>query len=255
MEENAVAKPVLTPYEDDIFKGMICKSVKDDIVEGEYIKLKNRIPRAALEQIYTVFNHCQHQLDRSEGFVVLMNDDGPIWRVGVPKQWNGGAHVDAHPELDAGTVYRSVVGDAHSHPMMGAFHSGTDERDEAKHGHGLYIVFSSSHQGFSLLTSITNTIGIVRGKKFELDPNTVFDVESKVEAPPLIPANWKENISTKACPHCPVEKYTFGKGGKGKKGSKSESKSFRDWLKGFGRGGSRPQEPPHTPGHGIWGGE
>lgn len=248
----AAAKPVLTPYEDDIFVGMICTSVKDEIVEGEYIKLKNRIPRSVLHQIYSVFNHCQHKLDRSEGFVVLMNNDSPKWSVGVSQQWNGGAHVDAHTELDAGTLFNSVVGDAHSHPMMSAFHSGTDERDEIKHKHGLFMVFSSTDQGFSLFTSIVNSLGIVRGKKFDLDPNAVFDLESKVEAPPIVPANWVEYISTKSCPHCPKEKFYSGGGGKG---SKKDSKSFREWLKGFGRGGTRRPDRPHTPGEGIWGGE
>jgi hypothetical protein len=245
----AEVKPVLTPYEDDIFTGMICTSVKDDIVDGEHIRLKNRIPKAVLHQIYSVFNHCQHKLDRSEGFVVLMNNDSPVWSVGVPKQWNGGAHVDAHPELDAGTVYKSVVGDAHSHPMMSAFHSGIDERDEAKHRHGLYMVFSSTEQGFSLFTSIVNSIGIVRGKKFDLDPNVVFDLESTVEAPPIVPANWETNISTKACPQCPKEKaFSFGS----KSSKKKDSKSFKEWLRSFGRGG----HPHHSHGEGgMWGGE
>jgi hypothetical protein len=226
----------LKPYEDDIFTGMIPVVKTDNPVEGEWIKIKNKIPKSALAQIYSVFNHCQTKLNRSEGFVVLMNNDSPAWAVGVPKQWNGGAHVDAHPESDAGTIFKNVVGDAHSHPMMSAYHSGVDEADEAKHRHGIYIVFSSTEQGFSLMTSMVDVIGIVRGRKYQLNPNDVFDLESKLEAPPLVPANWVENISTKECPKCP-KRNSFGKSFSGK-GTKEERRSFKGWLKNFGRGGS-----------------
>lgn len=238
------AKPELRPYEDDIFVGMIAKEKSEVPLEGEYVRLKHKIPKSAYDQICAVFNHCQFKLDGSEGFVVLMNNDSPEWRVGVPQQWNGGAHVDAHPEVDPG-VFTSIVGDAHSHPEMSAYHSGIDTADEAKHRKGLFMVFSSTESGFSPLSSIVNTLGIVRGRQFQLHPMDVFDLESKLPSPPLIPANWEKNISTKECPKCPKPKYF----GRVVEAAGASAESFKDWLKRFGRRRGSTRE------EGIWGGE
>jgi hypothetical protein len=231
----------LRPYEDDIFVGMISKEKSETPLKGEYIRLKHRIPKSAFDQICTVFNHCQFKLDGSEGFVVLMNDDSPEWRVGVPRQWNGGAHVDAHPEMDPG-VFTSVVGDAHSHPNMTAFHSSIDVADEAEHRKGLFLVFSSTDSGFSQLTSVVNVIGIVRERRFNLHPMDVFDLESKLPSPPIIPADWKKNISTEACPKCPKPKRFD----RDVEAVGASADSFWDWIKRIGR------HRGFTHGGGLW---
>lgn len=187
-------------YEDDIFIGAIYNKTSESPLPGEYIKLKKKLPMYIYDQICTVFNYCQFNLD-SEGMVLIMYKDG--YEIGVPQQWVGKSHVDAHPELDAGTLFHGVIGDAHSHPRMGAFHSSIDLADERKHRHGLYMVFSSTDQGFSTFTSTISAVAYARGRKFILNPNEVFDKRTPHGDGVIPDKDWKERIRTSSCPICP----------------------------------------------------
>lgn len=184
----------IVPYKDSIFEGMVFpgRGVHGRPRKGEYLNfIGPRIPLSIYCQMLGFFNWCQKKLD-SEGFLLLMLRKGK-WSLGCPRQEVSGGSVDAHPE-DSPEEFHGSVGDAHSHPGMGAFHSHIDDHDELNHKHGIYMVVSSDRDtGFSIFTSNVNVRGYAKGSAFDIDPLTVFELKGSVKNVEF-PEEWKSRV-------------------------------------------------------------
>lgn len=239
-------QPKFSPYEDDFCVGRISDQVGETPVEGEWIRLKKKIPRGVYDQICEVLNYGQ-KVHSSEAYF-LLRYPGEQWAISVPPQWVGPAHVCGHPELEAGK-HNSAMGDGHGHPNMSAFHSGIDHADEHKHRHGIFMVLSSTEAGYSLLTSVVDTKLYVRGRVFDLHPLEVFDLEDRSPVPPL-QEGWQKKIVKAECPKCPKIEYAgFGGSYGGLYGGLYEGldserpgrfSGLRDWF--FNRGKKKKKE-------------
>lgn len=190
-----MSKAKLLPYEDDLFKGVAASGVTDpkaDLMPGEELKfVANKIPMSIYSQVLAFFDFCQKTHD-SEGFLLLLYRDGQ-WSLGCPKQKISPAAVEAHPE-ETDEDFHGAVGDLHSHPGMGAFHSSIDDADELHHRHGIFMVVSSdSKMGFSPFTSSIDIVGYARGRKFQFDPRDIFDLTQPF-GPFTFPEAWKSRV-------------------------------------------------------------
>jgi hypothetical protein len=188
-------KFTLAPYEDDIFKGVVAMGLDEndrDLREGEYLDFQaTKIPLSIYSQMLGFFNYCEKSLD-SEGFLLLLYRDGE-WSLGCPRQVVSAASVQAHPEENA-ELFHGAVGDVHSHPGMGAFHSSVDDADEKKHRHGIFMVVSSERdEGFSIFTSNVNILGYARGRQFSIKGNQAFDMASS-PGDLSFPEEWKAMV-------------------------------------------------------------
>jgi len=202
-------QPVFSRYEDEICEGMISDQKGEDPIEGEWMKLKKRLPKGIHDRICEVLNYAQ-MTHGSEAYG-LLRKPADQWMISVPPQWVGPAHVCGHAELEAGK-HNSTMGDWHGHPEMSAFHSGIDHADEHKHRHGLFMVFSSTEAGYSLLTSVVDTKLYVRGKVFDLHPLEIFDLDDHSPIAAL-PEGWQKKIVKAECPKCPKIEYKGWFGG------------------------------------------
>jgi len=183
----------LKPYEDDIFVGMIAEGLTDEaLVEGEYLRLKVKIPAAVAKQWHSVFNFAWREREGSEATLLLQFRKN-AWANLCPHQWNTPVSVDSHPEKNP-AEFPDVNGDIHSHPEMTSFHSSIDDHDEKKHRHGLFIVVGGDpDHGFSFLTSPTSVYAYARGRRFDLDPREIIDMDSPL-GDGTFPEEWRKRI-------------------------------------------------------------
>ncbi len=94
--------------------------------------LANNIPYSIIKEAHEFFKAI-YLAEGSEG-VVLLTYDNNEWEIKVPKQIVSPAHVD----YDS-SEFKGVVGSIHSHCMMNAFFSPTDDNDQASFD-GVHIV-------------------------------------------------------------------------------------------------------------------
>ncbi len=206
-KEEKVGIGKFEDYEDDLFKAKLSIYANTTFIDKAWL-VCNPIPVPIYQQAMAFFDYC-HKTLKAEGMLLLRYNDGE-WSLAACRQYVGMGHVDAHPEINAEQL-TNVVGDIHSHPGMGAFHSGTDEADERKIKHGLFMVASSfESMKFSPFSSVINVLGYIRGKSFEIDPVDIFDMNGKLDPNVTFPEEWKALVSTEHCPHCPKE-FKFGK--------------------------------------------
>ena len=121
--------------------------------------------------------------------LLFYNDGRKDWQFVVPPQQATGAsaHYEATEEQLrplVGGGYK-LAGTIHSHGSMGAFHSGTDHKDEEKFD-GLHITVGKVDSTVEYAISI-----VVAGKRFKFDRiGDVVDYGPKAE----IPAEWLEAV-------------------------------------------------------------
>jgi hypothetical protein len=121
-----------------------------DIAEGVTLSVP-KIPWELIRQTVAFFRAVSKRNGSCEAFVQYWwdpSDDGtyigrPQYRVFVPKQDVGGAHVHVKPEDNYPANHADMihVADCHSHGSgMDAFFSGTDDGDEMAKGDRIYMV-------------------------------------------------------------------------------------------------------------------
>jgi PRTRC genetic system protein A len=104
----------------------------EDVKEDLQLRVP-RLPLALLRQVEAFFLAAYEQY-RSEAVVLLLaNAVNGEWRVAVPRQevQTGSLHVSYDPQSVEAPVGFEVFGTIHSHAAAGAFHSGTDDKDES----------------------------------------------------------------------------------------------------------------------------
>ena len=186
----------LVDYEDDLFAGRVAVAtdgvLPDELLEGEFLKLKIKMPLQIYSTKMAFYNYCQFDMGDIEGFLLIMLRNGE-YRLGCPDQTNSGVGVDAHPEKNPGE-FPDVIGDSHCHQgMRWSGHSGVDDADEAKHRHGIFMVLSSDETGFSIFSTSITIYGYAKGRKFYLKPEDVFDMSSR-RGEMTFPDEWKKRI-------------------------------------------------------------
>jgi len=183
-----------------------------------------KIPAQLLKAVEGLFDWVV-DTHHSEAMVMLYySPEAPElmrWQVRPPKkQTVTGAAV--HYELPETPRGFSVAGDIHSHTDFGAFHSGTDDKDEVGKT-GLFVTLG--HNGSSCRRTVTDydCSFMIRGRRFSLKPEEVFEGFEKSE----FPEDWKFTVE-KPTPICaPFAPAAYGGGivsphqrGKEKKGEK-----------------------------------
>lgn len=208
-----MAKYLVTPagvfeeYKDDLFEGTIkaefpismnkeydSMEVSDRELEEKLSVKFNRMPVRLFQEVLCFLEWCYKE-KKSEGFVAHRYIDGK-WENVVFPQWNASGSVCYHPELLIEKSTR-VMGDTHSHPpSYGSQHSHTDGLDERKNN-GIFIVV----KGFTLMDCSPEIIGCVRGKRFHLRAETLFDIKD-YNPSPSFPEEWKERVGVTPCKGC-----------------------------------------------------
>lgn len=193
------------PYKTSLFRGKLLEKTMEEKArryfeglapeDGEEIEFAApRIPIALYLQALGFFNWCYYKLD-SEGMLSLVFKNG-VWSLACPVQSVSSAQVKADfNKFRNEFIY--AVGDIHSHPhSMGAFHSGVDHDDEIENRKGIHIVVSgSSDFGFSPMVSTMSVMGCVKGKRFTLRPEAVWDTSRGVPMDMSFPKDWTKRVS------------------------------------------------------------
>jgi len=101
------------------------------------------IPRDMLRQIEAFFRKI-YEIKKGEAVVLLYFHPGKKeWQTWVPKQHPQGMHVQYDPAEAPGEVDGAfLAASVHSHASAGAFHSGTDDKDEIEFD-GLHITIGN----------------------------------------------------------------------------------------------------------------
>jgi len=208
-------------YKDDLFEAVIKVDgdpSKEEMSESLAPVFK-RMPIRLFKQALAFVEHA-HKTQQSEGMVAFRYKEG-IWSLVIPPQWNTGGNVHYH--FEPVEEFGSVVGDMHSHPKMGSFHSGTDHHDEGKM-FGIYLVVSD----FRIMNCNPDIVGHVRGKRFKIDPELFFD-ENDAGGDYAFPEEWKTRLHKPPCTICSPAKP---------EGAREEpSRSFQHEWPGRHRGG------------------
>lgn len=110
------------------------------------------------------------------------------WQVRPPKKQvvtGAGIHYE-FPETPRGF---SVAGDIHSHTDFNAFHSGVDEKDEVGKT-GLFVTLGHNGSGSRRTVADYDCSFMIRGRRFSLKPDEVFEGFEKSE----FPESWKFTV-------------------------------------------------------------
>lgn len=206
-EFKVTPKGVFEKYQDDLFEGWLKADfpipfslehdkvdvVQEEIEEKLWIKFE-RMPLRLFQQVLEFLRWCYEER-KSEGFVAHRYIDG-VWENVPFPQWNSSGSVCYHPELLLEKATR-VVGDTHSHPpSYGSQHSSTDGLDERKNN-GIFIVV----KGWTPMTCEPDIVGVVRGRKFHLKPESMFDLKD-YDPNPSFPEEWKKMVGPTPCKAC-----------------------------------------------------
>jgi len=91
-----------------------------------------KLPLANLKQAEAFFTAAYNRYHSEAVVVLLVNPASGQWRLEVPDQKveSGSLHVAYEPTSVAVPAGFEIFGTIHSHASAGAFHSGTDDRDE-----------------------------------------------------------------------------------------------------------------------------
>jgi len=122
--------------------------------------------------------------------------EGLRWQVRPPKKQSvtgAGIHYE-FPETPRGF---SVAGDIHSHTDFNAFHSGVDEKDEVGKT-GLFVTLGHNGSGQRRTIKDYDCSFMIRGRRFTLKPEEVFEGFEKSE----FPDSWKFTVEKETPPIC-----------------------------------------------------
>lgn len=140
----------------------------DDCKPSFSLHMPSKIPASIVHNIQTFFKEVVKAY-RSEACTVLIyNNKTNQWGVVVDKQSvsHGGVRYDRSPTHADWTP----VGTIHSHADFSAFHSGTDDRDEAEFD-GIHCTFGHNDKAeFSISASV-----VIDSKRHLLDPLLLLD--------------------------------------------------------------------------------
>ncbi len=146
-----------------------------------------KIPNNVIEKLDHFFREVHNQIG-TEAVIMFTYDtqylksDEPNkgWGFLVPAQKNTAANCDYDPSTvmdDKPHDDVVLVGTAHSHPLMDAYCSGTDQKDQSKFD-GIHITFGWKHGKKSTDYHITLQM---QGQVYEYNPEDIFEDPPKVE--------------------------------------------------------------------------
>lgn len=250
---------IFQKYEDDLFRGVVkvegpfFKHVTQ-VAEGVYhcmgpvasdpskpkveeeISLKFKpIPISLFKTALNFLRWCYDE-HKSEGFLAFTYRNEK-WGLVCPEQWDSAGGVCYHPENHPAEAC-GIVGDIHSHPKFGSSeHSGIDHKDEVKNN-GLFIVV----RDFSIMTCDPKIFGTIRGQKWTINPDFVFDFNDaadKDDKQPKggFPEEWKSRFHSGECDACKKSRTVYSTAG----ASRTYDLRSRDTAGKF----RRPGMPPH----------
>lgn len=130
-----------------------------------------KIPFSAVQAIVGFFKEVFNQ-HKSEAIVLLYyNEDNNRYKIVSPEQIvsPGSLNYKKLPEKDNDFI---LIGTIHSHASMSAFHSGTDDADEASFD-GLHITFGNMEND---VISVSSSV-VVNGKRFKVDASEYMDIQ------------------------------------------------------------------------------
>lgn len=226
MEIIAAKNGFFEKYKDDLFEAYIRVTgdpSKEELNEHCAPTFK-RMPLRLFKQALA-FCEFAFKSQQSEGMIMFRyrND---VWELLCPPQWNGGASVHYHAE--PAEEFVGVVGDLHSHPKMGSFHSSTDHHDEGKM-FGVYMVIND----FRIMNCNPDIVAHIRGTRFKMEPHLFFD-ESDAGGDYTFPEEWKGRLHKMPCDVCAAIKAKEDKEKEGaKEGPSSRTFHISKWADGI----------------------
>ena len=159
-----------------------------------------KMPMQLIKDVDTFFRHI-HATLKTEAIVIFSYDpeflesDDPTqgWGILVPQQQNTAASCDydATTVVDDKDDHVIIVGTAHSHPMMNAYCSGTDKKDQATMD-GIHITYGWT--GPDTKHYIEMQMG---GQAWTLQPEQLFDGWNPDPEPDEKVLGWSEKVATK----------------------------------------------------------
>jgi hypothetical protein len=216
---------VFEEYKDALFEGFV-KAKKNP--QGKELKEELKILFAPIPLSMTTTALAWHRWcyeeHKAEGMLLLAyNEKKKKWKLVCPIQYCSAAHVCYHPVLEEkADPDFTVMGDWHSHPKMGSSgHSSTDHGDEDKNKCGLYIVTKD----FTLMSCDPNVVAMVRGQRFSISPELVFD-DTGSKGKYTFPEEWKERFHEGTCKICEEAKKAKEEASKSTTTSGSRSGGF-----------------------------
>jgi hypothetical protein len=156
---------------------------------GQFDFTAPKLPATIISRAFNFFRNV-HTLDKTEAEVFILYKDKE-YDLFIPYQVNTAASVNSIYDPADIPVGWQLVGSMHSHPNMGAFHSGTDENDAATFG-GLHITMGhveADNIQFAAMISVNQS-------KFH------FPIKDVAEIPELIdleesPKAWLDCVVTR----------------------------------------------------------
>lgn len=198
------AKGWLVSRRNEMFEGLVrIKDLEgiDSLKESVYF-VPSKIPAELMDQIVAFFRAVYKRQKSEAAGLLLYNDDSSVpeksrWEFVVPEQTATGGSADYHGDRELVEPFLNqgfkLSGTVHSHGSMGAFHSGTDHKDEEGFD-GLHITVGHLDQ-----QTVEFAISIVlQGKRFKFDK--ISDVVDYKESIVSVPENWLQAVKEKIIP-------------------------------------------------------
>lgn len=123
------------------------------------------IPQALMYQIIKFFKEVRDKHDTEVAVLLHFGEGG--WAVTVPDQEVTGAHVDYKPGLEDRVPGKRMVGTMHSHVDMSAWHSSTDDDDEAQFD-GLHVTLGKMQRVGHGYVDV-DASAVIRGETFPIE--------------------------------------------------------------------------------------
>ena len=199
-------------YDTPLFKAIIKMNNEGDAnaysIQSHIIE--DRIPKLPYETLKTIHAFFVQVYDERKSEVAVLlwyNFTTQDWQVEVPKQRVSGASVNYTRDMEYIENMKlggyHCVGTIHSHCEMGAFHSGTDDKDEYGFD-GVHITIGKVKSGPTFAQRILC-------KDIEINYKSIYDVVEEPGTTIIVPEEWMTQIEE------PIVTYHTGK----------------DWWKGY----------------------
>jgi len=147
-----------------------------------------RVPVSLLGTAVAFFRKV-YAMHHSEAFVQFFYDaDTKEYLLHCPKQTVSGASVKFERDVEFETPSRILVMEIHSHGNMGAFFSGTDDKDEKDDR--FYGVVGKVSDFFPQMKLRLSMGGYIR----EVNINDIFDIDEEMYHAETFPSDWPNRI-------------------------------------------------------------
>ncbi len=147
----------------------------------------DKIPAEVCAQVHGFFKRIYEKHKTEAEVVFLMNHETKEWEIYIPWQKVSGSHVTSAVIPEEIPITHQIVGSAHSHADMSAFHSGTDIGD-ASDMDGVHFTLGRFDEEKQEVVSMV----MVNGVEFTYKPEEVADWSNRDAA--TAPEEWDDRV-------------------------------------------------------------